>query len=419
MSYKTAAKEIFSSALHAVMPENIITDNLTYHDGILSIKNQHFNLSKYENVFVYGSGKASIEMAKALQSVLGDKITHTMVVANYSEKLEKIEVLESTHPLPSAASVSAGKALINAFEKMGEKDFFIYLLSGGSSALIEKPLEGVSLEDFIATTKLLLHHGLAIDEINTVRKNLSLIKGGGLACQTSADGLVLVMSDVIGDDLQAIGSAPLLKDNSSLKDVRTIINKYKLFDLLPISVQAILDSESIIRDKNPKSYPHFLVASNKIALHSAYEKAKQLGFSVKIIADDIEGDVKEVAKRIAKYVKEEQASVLLFGGEPTVEVKGDGNGGRNQELCLWMLKQIREGCNVTFLSAGTDGIDGNSDAAGAVVRASDYHDSLEKYLDNNDSYHYLKNQESLIMIGKSGTNVMDIMIAIKETKGEQ
>jgi len=334
MCEKAKAKEIFLGALSSVMPKNLIADGLSYHDNILTIENERYDLSKYKNVSVFGSGKASIEMAKAMKVLLGERITTNMVVSNYAEKVEGVEVLESTHPLPSQKSIDAGEKLIKGFEALEEEDFFIYLLSGGSSALIEKPIEGVSLEDFIETTKVLLHHGLCIDEINTIRKNLSQIKGGGLASRTKAMGMVLVVSDVIGDDLQAIGSAPLLADNSTLEDVKNIVDKYNILDILPNSVKLVLKNTDTTLTKKPEVFPHFLIASNLIALTSAQNIAKDLGFSAKIVTDTLEGDVKEVAKFIVASTKEAKEQVLLFGGEPTVQVTGNGNGGRNQELCL-------------------------------------------------------------------------------------
>ncbi len=410
MCEKEQAKAIFLGALASVMPKNLIAEALSYHDSILTVENQHFDLSRYKNIAVFGSGKASIEMAKAMRVLLGERVMTNMVVSNYSQEVEGVEIVESTHPLPSQKSIDAGEKLIEGFEALGEEDFFIYLLSGGSSALIEKPIAGVSLEDFIETTKVLLHNGLSIDEINTIRKNLSQIKGGGLASKTKAKGIVLVVSDVIGDDLQAIGSAPLLADDSTLEDVKNIVDKYNILHLLPNSVKCILENDDSTSRKNPQVFPHFLIASNLIALKCAEKVACEMGLSAKIVSDTLEGDVKEVADFIVKSSYHDKEQVLLFGGEPTVQVAGTGNGGRNQELCLWVLKQ-RE--YFTFLSAGTDGIDGNSDAAGAVVCESDYHDSVQKYLENNDSYHFLKEQDALIMTGESGTNVMDIMIVIK------
>ena len=413
MCEKAKAKKIFMEALSSVMPKNLIVDALGYHDNILTVQGESFDLSAYDNVYVYGSGKASIEMAKAMGILLKDKITHNMVVSNYSEKVAGVEVLKSTHPLPSDKSIQAGEALITAFKKMHERDFFIYLLSGGSSALIEKPVQGVLLEDFIALTKVLLHHGLSIDEMNVIRKYFSQIKGGGLGSKSKADGIVLVVSDVIGDDLQAIGSAPLLANDATKQTLMDIIDKYNILHLLPKSVKYILENDDTTLDKEVKEYPHFLIASNRIALSKAKEVATSLGLKADIVSDSLEGDVREVSAYIVETAQKSSKEVLLFGGEPTVQVKGDGNGGRNQELCLWVLKKMQEGEAFTFLSAGSDGIDGNSDAAGAVVCQEDYHDRADDFLANNDSYHYLKEQKSLIMTGESGTNIMDIMIVVK------
>jgi hydroxypyruvate reductase/glycerate 2-kinase len=353
-------------------------------------------------------------MAKAMQTLLKDKITHNMVISNYYETVSGIEIIESTHPLPSQKSLEAGEKMLWEFESMGERDFFIYLLSGGSSALIEKPVDGVSLQDFTELTKVLLHNGLSIDEMNVIRKYFSQIKGGGLASRSRAKGIVLVVSDVIGDDLQAIGSAPLLANNATKHTLMQIIHKYNILHLLPNSVKYILENDDAKLDKIEKTFPHFLIASNKIALSKAQEEAHSLGLEASIVTDSLQGDVQDVAAYIVEYVEKSSQKVLLFGGEPTVEVRGSGNGGRNQELCLWVLKKMQAKKAFTFLSAGSDGIDGNSDAAGAVVCKVDYHDSLDAYLENNDSYHYLKSKQSLIMTGESGTNVMDIMIVLKQ-----
>jgi hydroxypyruvate reductase/glycerate 2-kinase len=410
MCHKSAAKEMYLQALSSVMPKNLIQEALGYHDDVLRVGEEHFDLSAFNRLCIFGSGKAAIEMAKAMQVLLGERISKSVVVSNYDEKVAGVEILQSTHPLPSQKSIQAGERLIEEFGALEKEDFFIYLLSGGSSALIEKPRDGVCLEDFVETTKVLLHAGLSIDEINTIRKYLSEIKGGGLARKTKAKGIVLVVSDVIGDDLQAIGSAPLLADTSSQEDIKKIVDKYNILHLLPNSVKYLVENDDTSKRISGEVFAHFLIASNKIALQRAEKVAVEMGLSAKIITDTLEGDVKDVADFIVHEASVHTQEVLIFGGEPTVQVTGSGNGGRNQELCLWMLKQQQD---LTFLSAGTDGIDGNSDAAGAVVCKEDYHDSLDGYLTNNDSYHYLKAQDALLMTGESGTNVMDIMIVIK------
>jgi hydroxypyruvate reductase/glycerate 2-kinase len=410
---KIQAKEIFLSSLSSVMPKNFIPANVSFDEDILSIKDSSYDLSSYKDVYIYGSGKASIEMAKATKLLLRERVKKALVVSNYSEVLKDIEVLESSHPLPSQKSIDAGERLISEFESMADDDFYIYLLSGGSSALIEKPVGGVSLEDFIQTTDLLLKNGLSIDEINIIRKSISDIKGGKLGLKTKAKGVVLIVSDVIGDDLHSIGSAPLLLADTTVKDAKDIVERYDIFKSLPMSVQDLLVSDVMESLENDKKIDHFLLASNILALQSAKDKAKELGLRSKIVSSTLEGDVKDVADFIIESRADEDVEVLLYGGEPTVLVNGSGNGGRNQELCLWVLKKMSTLDDFTFLSAGSDGIDGNSDAAGAVIKLSDLSDDIDKYLLDNDSYHYLKKQDSLIITGESGTNVMDIMIAIK------
>jgi len=411
-SKKKLAKEIFLSSLSSVMPKNFIPNSLTYENGILTIDTKSYDLSSYKNVYIYGSGKASIEMAKATKLILGDRVKKSLVVSNYDENYKDLEVILSSHPLPSQKSIDAGERLISEFRSMDEDDFYIYLLSGGSSALIEKPVGGVSLEDFIQTTQLLLKNGLSIDEINVIRKSISDIKGGKLGLNSKAKGVVLIVSDVIGDDLHSIGSAPLMLANTTAKDAKDIVDRYDIFDSLSKSVQDIMKKE-VVSLKRSNEIEHFLLASNILALQSAKDRAKELGLRSKIVSSTVEGDVKDVADFIISSRMQEDVEVLLFGGEPTVIVEGSGNGGRNQELALWVLKKMSTLDDFTFLSAGSDGIDGNSDAAGAVIELSDLNNDIDKYLLENDSYHYLKKEDSLIITGESGTNVMDIMIAIK------
>jgi hydroxypyruvate reductase/glycerate 2-kinase len=415
-SKKKLAKEIFLSSLSSVMPKNFIPNSLTYENGILTIDTKSYDLSSYKNVYIYGSGKASIEMAKATKLILGDRVKKSLVVSNYDENYKDLEVILSSHPLPSQKSIDAGERLISEFRSMDEDDFYIYLLSGGSSALIEKPVGGVSLEDFIQTTQLLLKNGLSIDEINVIRKSISDIKGGKLGLNSKAKGVVLIVSDVIGDDLHSIGSAPLMLANTTAKDAKDIVDRYDIFDSLSKSVQDLLIQEQKSSLKRVNEIDHFLLASNILALQSAKDRAKELGLRSKIVSSTVEGDVKDVADFIISSRMQEDVEVLLFGGEPTVIVEGSGNGGRNQELALWVLKKMSTLDDFTFLSAGSDGIDGNSDAAGAVIELSDLNDDIDKYLLENDSYHYLKKEDSLIITGESGTNVMDIMIAIEPSE---
>ncbi len=406
MREKKDIQEIFQAAIKSVMPQNIIK-NSAYLD-ILEERKFH----------LYGSGKASVEMAKTIKELVGENIIDGFIVTPYKdENLSKIEVFKSTHPLPSQKSIKAANELLKRFSSLKEDDFFIYLLSGGSSALIELPISPISLDDMIKTTNLLLQNSVSIGEINIVRKHLSLIKGGRLAKATKAKGVVFVISDVIGDDLEAIGSAPLYCDSSTFKDAEDILKKYGIFDKVPKSVQEVLKLQNSESPKSiNKNIEHKIVANNKKALESAKDFALSLGYSCDIVTDSLQGDVTIVAKQIIKAILESDNEVLIFGGEPTVEVLGSGKGGRNQELCLHVLKEIKNHKNITFLSGGSDGIDGNTKVAGGIVDFKSYSDDIDDFLQNSDSYHFLKRGNDLLITGASGTNVMDIMIAIKGAK---
>jgi hydroxypyruvate reductase/glycerate 2-kinase len=414
MCQKDRAKEIFLSAVEAVKPKNCIKNSVKFEGGVLRVFDKSFDLGNYNHIYLFGSGKASIQMAKEMEDILGEVISGGVVISNQKASLKRVDVMEGSHPIISNKSIDSAKEMVERFEKMGERDFFIYLLSGGSSAMMELPAYGLSLEELQEVFSVLLKSGMSIEEMNVVRKHLSLVKGGCLASKTKADGVVLVISDVVGDDLKSIGSAPLYYDDSTLQDAKKIVDKYNLFDKLPQKIKDILSHDRFFIKKEGKIFPHIIVASNITALKAAKMKALKLGCSAKIVTDKIEGDVKEVAKEIVSAVKRFSEEVLLFGGESTVVVKGDGVGGRNSELSLWVLKSMDKKDDFTFLSGGSDGIDGNSKSAGGVVCMDDLDSSIDEYLKNNDSYHYLKERDSLVTIGKSGTNVMDIMVAIKE-----
>ncbi|ACO03115.1 MAG TPA: glycerate kinase [Persephonella sp.] len=431
MRLKEVAVEIFLSSIRSVHPENIIPQNLSLTDNLIKIKDYEFPLEG--DLYVFGSGKASVEMAKAVEKILGDRIKEGVVVCNYTEKLEKIDVVEGSHPVPTEKSVKAGELLLERISALKENDTFIYLLSGGSSALIEKPIPPVTIQDLQKTTHLLLENSIPIDEINVVRKHLSLIKGGRLGEKTKGRGIVLVLSDVIGDDLFTIGSAPLYYDRSTYEDAYNILKKYNIFDKIPDSVKKVIqDGISGKIPDTPKSenpnIKHFIIGSNFIALNEAKRKAEESGYRSYIFTSLLKGEAREVAKVITGIGLEIKRSdnpvkkpvCILFGGETTVTVTGNGKGGRNQELVLSALKEIKDTNGIVLLSGGTDGIDGNSDAAGAVITADSYRKALsldlniDQYLENNDSYSFFKKTGDLIFTGKTGTNVMDIIVMIVE-----
>lgn len=301
--------------------------------------------------------------------------------------------------------------------ELKEDDFMIYLLSGGSSAMLEVLPSQISLEQIHRLNQKLLLSGATIGEINTVRKHLSCIKGGKLGALCKAKGKVFIVSDVIGNDLETIGSAPLYRDRTTRKEAIAVLRKYQIFDDLPETILRYLhDPVSETPDTANPNLVHEVVASNETALDAICKSAEVKGYRVAVRESGVFGDVADVAAYIlarTRAVRDEK-SVLVFGGETTVKVRGNGKGGRNQELCLHILQQMKASERYTFLSAGTDGIDGVTDAAGACVSWRHKSDAVRKYIQNNDAWHFHHKYGTLVNTGATGTNVADVMILIKE-----
>ncbi len=435
MKLREVAVDIFLKSISSVHPSVLIPEAVSLDGKILRVYNTEFKIP--QKIYVFGSGKASVEMAKAVEKVLGSVIKGGVVVCNYYEKLEKIDVIEGSHPIPSEKSLKAGEILLNELSKLRNDDFFIFLLSGGSSALIEKPIPPITVEDLQKTTQLLLEKSIPIEEINIVRKHLSMIKGGRLGAATKGKGVVLIISDVIDDDLFTIGSAPLYYDKSTYKDAYQILKRYNLFDKIPTTVREVIlkgingEINDTPKSENP-NITHIIIGSNLKALSKCKKFAEELGFNSYIFTSMMKGESREVAHLISAIGLEvckrdnpvKKPACILFGGETTVNVKGTGKGGRNQELVLSALSDIKDTEDIVILSGGTDGIDGNTDAAGAFADSEVYKTAVEKnlnlnsYLNNNDSYNFFKETNSLIFTGKTGTNVMDITILLVGKKDD-
>ena len=420
MSNKQLLIDIYKYAVKMSLPEVFIPKYCVLNNDILKIQDTSYNLLDYDNIYLFGSGKASVAMALEMEKILGKRIASGLVVSNQdSDKLSYTKVCKASHPILTQQSIDCAKKLISKISQCGRNDLYIYLLSGGSSSLIEIPKEGIALEDLQVCNKFMLERSLKIQDINTVRKHLSQIKGGKLSSFTKATGIVLVLSDVIGDDISSIGSAPLYKDDSTCKDAVEILKQAGIYHLMP---QSIIDAlgHNDIQNLDDTKIPHFILASNKQALQAADEQAKKNNLDSMIISESMTTDVQIVHSKMLKYLADCNANCLIFGGECTIFVKKSGIGGRNQHLALLMLKYIcNNNLDITFLSAGTDGIDGNSDAAGGVV---DWHDcldisskSINLYLENFNSYEALKQIDGLIVTGDSGTNVTDIAILLKNS----
>jgi len=425
MTSRETALEIFNHALRSVLPESLIKESVRLEGENLIILDENYDLGKFDRIHVLGSGKASAGMAGAIQKILGKRIEDGFVVSNKPEiPLNVIKFFESSHPIPTEKSIMAASILIERISRLSENDLFIYLLSGGSSSLVEKPIPPIGLEELKETTDILLQKGISIQEINVVRKHLSMIKGGRLGELTRATGIVLVISDVIGDDLETIGSAPLYYDSSNYKETYDLLEEYDLWSRIPENVKIVVEKgvRGEVKEtpkKENKNIRHFIIGSNLRALEGAKKRAEEFGLRTRIVNSKLRGEARNAAKDIVSMGKEmAEKTCLLFGGETTVTLRGRGEGGRNQEMCLSALKEIGNNRNIVFLSAGTDGIDGNSKAAGAIVDYRSYKNArklnldIDKYLRNNDTYNFLDQTGDLIITGPTGTNVMDVTILI-------
>jgi glycerate 2-kinase len=391
------------------------------------------NYSKFRNIFVIGAGKAGASMAQATERVLGRRITAGLINVKdgHLAKLRRIELNECGHPLPDERGAAGARGIAQIAAAAGPGDLVLCLVSGGASALLPLPAEGITLEEKQSVTRLLLASGANIHEINAVRKHLSLIKGGQLA-RLAAPAAVeaLLLSDVIGDDLDVIGSGPAAPDASTFAGAVAILQKFNLMDRLPASVKSRLEQgvRGEIEETPKPGDPLFarvrnvVVGSNRLALTAAARKARELGYRTLVLASGVQGETRDIAGMHAAIAHEivdssepvRPPACIITGGETTVTLKGEGLGGRNQEFVLAAALGIAGLDNVVVFSAGTDGSDGPTDAAGAVADGNTLarNSEAQRFLDRNDSYHYFEPLGDLIKTGPTNTNVMDVRIVL-------
>ncbi len=437
MENREKAIEIFHSGVEAVKPNKLIPQFLSVDKNILQIGDLKLKAEDYKHVFVIGFGKASASMAQSVEEILGDEITDGHVITKYhhSVSLKTIKITEAGHPLPDEKGIEGTKAIISILNKAGENDLVICLISGGGSSLLVDVPKGSNLKEIEIVNNCLLKSGADIHEINCVRKQLSEVKGGGLAKKAFPATLVsLIVSDVIGDNIGSIASGPTVAEQTSIEDTLAIIKKYKLNDQIPKNILNHLylkmnnqgnnllqeDTEIFSKTKN------IIVGNNITALDHAKEKAEWYGYITEIISNSLQGDIRQIANyilRVARQAKNEKPNnkiCFLFGGEPTVQVAGSGSGcgGRNQHLALLIASQLYDTEEITFLSAGTDGTDGTTEAAGAVVdsntiqNAKNMNLSMDNYLAEFNSYNFFKQVGGLINTDPTLTNVMDLMVVL-------
>jgi len=415
---KRDALAIFQAALAAADPE------ISTFETLNRLK---LSLEKFERVYLVAIGKAAVGMAAAVEKFAGKRLTAGMVLTKYghtNRKLRRAKIREAAHPVPDAAGLAASEEMEQLLRTLNARDLLITAISGGSSALLSAPAAGITLEDKQLTTDLLLKSGADISELNAVRKHLSRLKGGQMAALAyPATVIGLLLSDVIGDTIDVIGSGPTAPDSSTFQDARNVLAKYNLIDIVPSSVRVRLEtsSEETPKPSDPlfKNVRNVITASNHQALTAAAAKARALGYRPLILSSRIQGEAKEVARVHAAILRDAPPnSCILSGGETTVTVRGKGRGGRNQELALALAIDIAGVPNVAALCAGTDGSDGPTDAAGAFVTGQTILDLAEarQYLRSNNSYEFLDPLKALIKTGPTGTNVMDINILLTARK---
>ncbi len=437
--------DIYQSALKAADPYRAVRDYLVLMDNTLSVAGVEYDLKGFRRIVVIGAGKATASMARAVEDILGDRIEQGIIVVKYGHTgpLRRIVQREAAHPLPDEAGLHATAEIRELLKQAGEETLVICLLSGGASSLLVAPADGVTLNDKRAITDLLLSAGADIQELNSVRKHISAVKGGRLA-ETAypATIITMVLSDVIGDRLDVIASGPTVSDNTGFRDALNVIHRYSLERKIPNSIFSLLHAGAAgaIPD-TPKNGAEFLkktrniiVGSIRQSLDAARERAAELGFKPRLVTSELQGEAREAARFLAQAALSARESMkagerrcLLSGGETTVTVRGAGKGGRNQELALAFALEIEGWNGVSLLSAGTDGTDGPTDAAGALVDGSTAREARElgmnpdDYLANNDSYRFFSRLDELsgeryhLKTGPTGTNVMDVQILLIES----
>lgn len=431
------AMEIFQAALTAADPQEAIKRYVKLADDGLQIGKHRFNFQDYDRILLVGAGKAGAPMAKALEDLLGERIAAGVIVVKegHGLPLKQVRVHEAGHPVPDERGMRGAEDILALVNQAGERDLILCVISGGGSALLVAPAEGVSLADKQEVTRLLLACGADIHEINTVRKHLSRVKGGGLARYAHPATVVsLILSDVVGDDLNVIASGPAVPDTSSFGDTREIFSKYDIWHKLPQSVKSHIQQglDGDIEDTPQAGDDVFqrcfseLVGTNLQALMAAKKKARQNGYQSIILSSTVEGEAREVAKMFAAFAREVRNSAnplaapacILCGGETTVTIQGSGKGGRNQEFALALSMSIAGRENIVALSGGTDGTDGPTDAAGAIAdgrtmaRARARNLNPLDFLQRNDAYHFFQSLDDLIITGPTRTNVSDVYMVL-------
>ena len=435
---RTDAEIIFLAGLRAVDARKAVLSHLRIEGNTLRADEIILPLGSFERVFVVGAGKASAPMAAAVEQVIGDLLplagSVNVKYGHTDPQPKRVALVEAAHPTPDAAGVAGARKIEEILAQLTANDLLIAVISGGASALLPAPVQDITLEDKQRLTDLLLRAGADIQELNTVRKHLSSLKGGRLASRASdATVLALILSDVVGDPIDIIGSGPTVPDISTFAEAVAVLRKYSLLETAPYNTLSVLlegekrEQEAAPSKPSLQRVYNLIVGSNELALEAARTAAETLGYDTQIFTTTMRGESRQMA---AEYVRmmltrlaDTQPACLLAGGETTVTVHGTGKGGRNQEFAVAASVAMCGMEGAVLLSAGTDGTDGPTDAAGAIVdgeslaRAEAAGFSVERSLANNDSYPLLDATGDLLRIGPTGTNVMDMVVMLVDSSG--
>jgi glycerate 2-kinase len=431
------ALDIFKAGLKAVDPKVAVKRYMKREGQTLIVDGKKYDLNQFDKIYVVGGGKAGASMAAAVEEILGNLVTEGIVNVKYgyTAKLNKIRINEADHPVPDEAGRMGAEEIVKLAVNTQENDLLICLISGGGSALLPLPVQGISLSEKQEVTKKLLACGASINEINAVRKHMSRIKGGQLArFSYPATLITLILSDVIGNYLDVIASGPTVPDSSTFEDVKEIMERYKIWNIIPDTVKNHF--EKGIGGNIPETpkagetifskTQNVIVGSNIQAVMAARKKAGKLGYNTMVLSSFIEGETKDAARVHAAIAKEilqtgnpvSAPACVISGGETTVTIRGKGKGGRNQEFCLAAAIDIAGLDSVVILSGGTDGTDGPTDAAGATCDGQTIERALAKKIKamdclmDNNAYPFFKELDDLLMTGPTNTNVMDLRLVL-------
>lgn len=439
----SAVTRILAACIQAVDPAAAIQENLKLSDSILSVGDREYELENFNRLLVVGAGKAGYPMMTAVSDILGEFKPRGNVITKggyipegksaAKSQSEQFKVHEAGHPVPDQRGVEATQRLIKLLSETRRDDLVLCLISGGGSALLVSPVPGVSLEDLQKTTSLLLASGASIDEINALRKHLEQLKGGKLAQIASpAQVITLILSDVVGDPLDVIASGPTVADTTTFADAYRVLENYQLLENVPRSVLKHIQSGMAGElSETPKPGDpalervyNLIIGNNYKAAKAGIHQSEMEGFNTLLLTTSLEGEARRVGPLLSSILRQVSSTgdplprpaCVICGGETTVSLKGDGLGGRNQELALSAVEALADIPDIALVTLASDGGDGPTDAAGAVVTGETFARAERaglnpyQYLGNNDSYHFFETLDDLLKPGPTFTNVNDLTL---------